>query len=128
MRTYIYLLLLVISSCLLGCNKGESATDIAMIKESLDKFEASISSRSKDIHYCETIFTSKGGFSIGTQQATLDADGVIHFEGKSRISGYFVVPPMRWVDSLDEAKAVFVQEYKNKGGHTYQSKFHNAGQ
>jgi len=125
MKNNITLLTLIIYGCLAGCRSNEPVADILTIQESLLNFEASIPSRSPNTHYCETIFTSKGAFSIGTQEAILEADGVIHYKGKSRVRGYFVVPPMRWVDSLGEAESVFIQEYEKNGGHTYQSKFHN---
>lgn len=100
-----------------GCKEsGVSYLSAEEVEDWLTAFEASIPERTSNEHYSDTLFTKHGVFIVSTQPGTVDDKGLVSLAGKSRTTGYFIAPRMIWVDTIQEAKRLMIEDMESNGG------------
>lgn len=102
-------LTLVMLPLLGSCKKSESShlVDESELPGVLKTFENSSQDRSQS-HHSTTIMMENFSFLVGTQEAQ-EREGKkwdYVFEGPSRPTGYFVVPRMKWVETMAEVEEI----------------------
>lgn len=117
MKTFILPFVALLLPLFSGCQEsGVSSTSVAELENWLTDFETSISTRTHTEHHSDTLLTEHGVFIVSTQPGTVDDKGLVSLAGESRTHGYFIAPRMVWVDSIQEAKRVMIEDMKaNKG-------------
>lgn len=100
-----------------GCkNWGVGSTSVEELEDWLTAFEADLPTRTQTEHYSDTFFTEHGVFIVSTQPGTVDDEGLVTLAGESRTRGYFVAPRMVWVDSIQEAKKIMIEDLNARKG------------
>jgi hypothetical protein len=112
MKTTIAIIITVIGILVLAKAAEPQSEDRKLIREAVEKFARKSKPRTPDHIFSHTIFTSKGRLNIYTAEAKKNQDGRYYTEGKSRPTGYFLVPHGAWAKDAEEAERMLLEDYE----------------
>jgi beta-lactamase regulating signal transducer with metallopeptidase domain len=112
MKANIALIITVIGILGLAKAAEPQSEDRKLIHEAVEKFARESKPRTPDHIFSHNIFTSKGRLGIATAEAKMNRDGHFYTEGKSRPTGYFLVPRAAWAKDAEEAERMLLEDYE----------------
>ena len=83
------------------------------IKQMLSDFESNVRNREVSETIVSSIKFSSGSFSISTSEPQKQADGQRLYSSPSKETGFYVSPRGVWVESLEEAKRIILEDYRS---------------